>query len=99
MPVFGMALVLLLVATGMAAFKTKQALEEGDRRAFFVQATLTLPLLAVTCLATWLFFSNDSLATRYLPASNLVGSNWDCAHYGKGAQVCFKQQAPARATH
>jgi hypothetical protein len=85
---FPMVVFFLFMAAGIAAFKAKQAVEAGDRRAFLRRLAMGVPLLALACSATWLLLQNPSVA-YHLPPSGL-GSDWDCAHYGKGTEVCFK---------
>ena len=85
---FPMVTFFLFMATAVVALKAKQAMEAGDCPAFLRHCAMGVPLLVLAGSATWLLLQNPSVASR-LPASRL-GSDWDCAHYGKGTEVCFK---------
>lgn len=90
--VFPMLLVFLLLATGVAAFRLRQAITIGNRRVVWVSSAVGLPMLLLTFAAMWLLIRYPTLASR-LPASGF-SAEWQCATYDKGSKVCFKNDSP-----
>ena len=86
---FSMVVFCLVLATGIVAFRIREALVLGDRRALWIRSAYCLPLAVVTCAAFWLLIRDPRIASYLAPSGFDLG--WKCEIYGKGsAQVCFK---------
>jgi hypothetical protein len=80
----------LVIFTGVMVFRVKTAVDFRDWDAVWLRSALTLPLAVASGMACWTLIHNPELAAYRQP--NHMGAGWDCAYYGKGGAVCFKQQ-------
>ena len=79
----------MLIATGVMAYRIKDAADLHDRRAIWRRSAMIVPLALVTAASLWALTRYTTLATFRFTGS--AGAGWDCTTYDKGGtEICFK---------